>query len=110
MRQQIDSIGTQVKQGLAIQEKLLQELRQQRSVAELMPDLKRMMDHNEELEQLPLFGMMVSYAQTEEYALGDEIYQKEEMGIEELVEKNYTLYQGYERAVSLLTEDIEMYA
>ncbi len=54
--------------------------------------------------------MMVSYAQTEEYALGDEIYQKEEMGIEELVEKNYTLYQGYERAVSLLTEDIEMYA
>ena len=41
---------------------------------------------------------------------GDEIYQKEEMGIEELVEKNYTLYQGYERAVSLLTEDIEMYA
>ena len=37
-------------------------------------------------------------------------YQKEEMGIEELVEKNYTLYQGYERAVSLLTEDIEMYA
>ena len=35
---------------------------------------------------------------------------KEEMGIEELVEKNYTLYQGYERAVSLLTEDIEMYA
>ena len=63
MRQQIDSIGTQVKQGLAIQEKLLQELRQQRSVAELMPDLKRMMDHNEELEQLPLFGMMVSYAQ-----------------------------------------------
>ena len=88
----------------------VQELRQQRSVAELMPDLKRMMDHNEELEQLPLFGMMVSYAQTEEYALGDEIYQKEEMGIEELVEKNYTLYQGYERAVSLLTEDIEMYA
>ena len=110
MRQQIDSIDTQVKQGLAIQEKLLQELRQQRSVAELMPDLKRMMGHNEELEQLPLFGMMVSYAQTEEYALGDEIYQKEEMGIEELVEKNYTLYQGYERAVSLLTEDIEMYA
>ena len=57
MRQQIDSIDTQVKQGLAIQEKLLQELRQQRSVAELMPDLKRMMGHNEELEQLPLFGI-----------------------------------------------------
>ena len=72
-------------------------------------ELGEMLETNDCLEHMPVFDMMVSYAQKEEYELGDRIYEKEEMPIEELVERNLTLYQGYEKAVEMLLEDIEEY-
>lgn len=69
--------------------------------------LKKMLEENDVLEKMPLFGMMTVYAQKEEYELGDTIYTKGEMGVRELAELNSKLFSGYQKAVKMLLEDIE---
>lgn len=69
--------------------------------------LKNMLEENDVLEKMPLFGMMTVYAQKEEYELGDIIYAKEEMGVRELAQLNLKLFSGYRNAVQMLLEDIE---
>lgn len=76
---------------------------------ELKEILATMMEKNAQLEQMPLFEMMVQYAPKESYELADHIYEKEEMSVSELVESSLGLYQGYEKAAQMLMEDIETF-
>lgn len=69
--------------------------------------LRDMLEENDILEHMPLFGMMTVYAQKAEYELGDTIYTKENMGIRDLAELNLNLFLGYQKAVQMLLEDIE---
>lgn len=69
--------------------------------------LRDMLEENDILEHMPLFGMMTVYAQKAEYELGDTIYTKENMGIRDLAELNLNLFLGYRKAVQMLLEDIE---
>lgn len=69
--------------------------------------LRDMLEENDILEHMPLFGMMTVYAQKAEYELGDTIYTKENMGIRDLAELNLKLFLGYQKAVQMLLEDIE---
>ena len=69
--------------------------------------LRDMLEENDILEHMPLFGMMTVYAQKAEYELGDTIYTKENMGIGDLAELNLNLFLGYQKAVQMLLEDIE---
>lgn len=69
--------------------------------------LRDMLEENDILENMPLFGMMTVYAQKAEYELGDTIYTKEDMGIRDLAELNLNLFLGYQKAVQMLLEDIE---
>ncbi len=56
--------------------------------------LRDMLEENDILEHMPLFGMMTVYAQKAEYELGDTIYTKENMGIRDLAELNLNLFFG----------------
>lgn len=69
--------------------------------------LRDMLEENDILEHMPLFGIMTVYAQKAEYELGDTIYTKENMGIRDLAELNLNLFLGYQKAVQMLLEDIE---
>lgn len=69
--------------------------------------LRDMLEENDILEHMPLFGMMTVYAQKAEYELGDTIYTKENMGIRDLAELNLNLFLGYQKAEQMLLEDIE---
>lgn len=104
------ALQEQIKKGIRLQEQILQGLGEKKlQPFQMKTELGEMLENNDCLEHMPVFDMMVSYAQKEEYELGDRIYEKEEMPIEELVERNLTLYQGYEKAVEMLLEDIEEY-
>lgn len=99
-----------IKEAIELQEYILQCLSEKHARPQsLMDELGKMIENNDLLEHMPLFDFMISYAQKEEYELGDKIYEKEDMSIEELVEKNLALYRGYENAVEMLLEDIEEY-
>lgn len=103
-------VQEQIKTGIHLQKHILRGFREKKlQPYQMKTELGEMMSNNDKLEHMPLFDMMVSYAQKEEYELGDRIYEKEEMPIEELVEKNLALYQGYEKAAEMLLEDIEEY-
>lgn len=97
-----------IKTTIQLQDRILYVLREEgRSADQVLNELKQMMECNEKLEEMQWFQIMASYAQKEEYELGDEIYTEEELSIEELVERNRALYFGYENAVNTMLEDIK---
>ena len=104
------ALKKKIKAGIRLQEQILHDLKKKKLQPNRMKaELSDMLKKNDDLEHMPVFDMMVSYAQKEEYELGDRIYEKEEMPVEELVERNLALYQGYEKAAEMLLEDIEEY-
>lgn len=104
------ALQEQIKAGIRLQEQILHDLKKKKlQPNQMKAELSDMLKKNDDLEHMPVFDMMVSYAQKEEYELGDRIYEKEEMPVEELVERNLALYQGYEKAAEMLLEDIEGY-
>lgn len=71
--------------------------------------LSDVLTENAKLEQFALFDMIVLYAKKEEYEVGNDIYAKEDMGIDELLERNLMLCEGYRNAVDMFVEDFEEY-
>lgn len=71
--------------------------------------LSDVLTENAKLEQFALFDMIVLYAKKEEYEVGNDIYAKEDMEIDELLERNLLLCEGYRNAVSMFLEDFEEY-
>lgn len=69
--------------------------------------LRDMLKENDILENMPLFNMMITYAQKAEYELGDTVYANVDMGTQDLARMNLNLLLGYQKATQMLLEDIE---
>lgn len=108
MKNSIDEFKHQLNKVNAHQKEFLLDIKADRLKAfEIKRELKEMLDGNRVIEQSPIFDMIIIYAKKEEYEVGDDIYAKEDMGVDELVERSIKLGEGYLRAVEMLEEDFE---
>lgn len=107
MKEQALRLHSRITDQINLQRNILESIEGENISGECLAKLEQMMCANEKFEQMELFGMMVSYAQKEEYELGDNIYKEADMSVSELVEENLALFLGYRKAVKMLLEDLE---
>jgi hypothetical protein len=107
MQAQAKELEDYIKEQIKLQKNIVAEIEKNANITgELVAKLEEMFEANAKLEEMPLFDMMVTYAQKAEYELGDQIYEEEEMDVAEVVKQNLKLFQGYCEAVAMLQEDI----
>lgn len=110
MRESFDDIKVQLERVIEHQKTVLEQVKAGNCKPdEIKQKLKDIMDENEQIQQIPLFDMLVIYAKKEEYEVGDDIYAKADMGIDELIERNLILSQGYLNAIEMFEEDFDEY-
>ena len=78
--------------------------------AEIIQQLKILINQNASIERSAIFEFLVYYAQKEEYHVGDGIYADENMQMEEMIQKSIYLMEGYLKGTKLFEEDMEEYA
>lgn len=78
--------------------------------AEIIQQLKILINQNASIERSAIFEFLVYYAQKEEYDVGDGIYADENMQMEEMIQKSIYLMEGYLKGTKLFEEDMEEYA
>lgn len=99
-----------VEESIRKQKEILAEIKSgSYEVETIKRKLSDVLAQNEKLEQFALFDMIILYAKKEEYEVGNDIYAKEDMEIDELLERNLLLCEGYRNAVSMFLEDFEEY-
>jgi hypothetical protein len=108
MRTRAKALEDYIKEQIQFQENIAAEIEKNANISgELIAKLEEMLEANARLEKMPLFDMMVNYAQRAEYELGDQIYAEEDMDVADLVKQSLKLFYGYRDAVAMLQEDIE---
>jgi predicted nuclease with TOPRIM domain len=108
MKPRAKELDDYIKEQIQFQENIAAEIEKNANISrELIAKLEEMLEANARLEEMPLFDMMVTYAQRAEYELGDQIYAEEEMDVADLVKQSMKLFYGYRDAVAMLQEDIE---
>lgn len=108
MKPKVIEFRQQIDEMINRQEEILEALKK-KSVSQkvLLEKLKHIMSQNEQIIMNPILDFITMYAKKEEYEIGDCIYAQEEMKPEELVERNLSLYKGYQNGAKLLEEDID---
>lgn len=94
------------------QKELLDSLKTEKITdnAEILRQLKLLIEQNALIERNGVFEFLVYYAQKEEYDVGDDIYTDENMKIEDMIQKSIYLMESYLKGTRLFENDIKEYA
>lgn len=90
-------------------QKALIKLLEQGCVGGIREKLMDMTKHNGRIGTHIMYEFIMMYMLDEEYESGSDVYEKEDMDVEELVKRNMNLYRGYQKVIDMLEEDIEEY-
>lgn len=104
----MQNVGKNIKD----QKELLDSLKTEKITdnAEILRQLKLLIEQNALIERNGVFEFLVYYAQKEEYDVGDDIYTDENMKIEDMIQKSIYLMESYLKGTRLFENDIKEYA
>lgn len=108
MREDIIEFAEKIDNIIQEQETIIEEIRTHKNLCmHVTEKLRRVTELNQEIESEPIREYLISYAQNEEYEMGENIYTEEELSPEQLVEKSLALLKGYQKGAKLFLEDFD---